>query len=838
MVTKIARKMPIEKMLLAGFAIVLLIVLSISFIAYQNVEDAIQINQKIIQTQSIINNLEELRADLWVGISNYQGYSINQNKQFPREFNRILPIIHNELHQLHKQLADYPIQQQRLDNIEPLVDKLLSHGKYIIQLMHTKNSDKAEYTIKKSTGTVLMEHIAKDVDTLEQQQNKQIDISLTKVQKHNQQIYISIIFAFIIQLIILSLLYYFVYLNLHQRNQAETVLRKSEERFQNVAKATNDVVWDWDLTTNELWFNENLQTVYNYTAKEIDNHINWWIERIHEEDKQLVQDSILTAIEKGNHSWSGEYRFRRGDSHYTHVYDRGYITYNDKGQAIRMFGAMMDITQQKKVEELKNEFISSVSHELRTPLTSIRGSIGLLQGNAMGEMPTKAKKLLDIAYHNCERLIRLINDILDIEKIEAGKMAFNNQPIEISSIVKEAIIYNEPYATKFGVSLILEQPLPNAIINADYDRLMQVITNLLSNAVKFSPTGAKVVINVSQVDNKVTVKITDQGKGIPEKFHDHIFQKFAQADNASSQVVNGTGLGLSISHAIIEELGGKIGFTSKINRGSSFYFELPVYNPTQSEILSLTGADNPAVLICEDDHDLANLLSTLLNADGFQVDIAYTAEQAKKLLAHKQYQALTLDLTLPDQSGISLIRELRQNTATKTLPIIIISGKAQEGRNELQTDNLTIVDWLDKPLDINHLTTAVNLLKTSSAKTKLNILFIDDDNDIVQIVSTLLQDIAHIKHTSTLQQANQLLEQELYELIILDLSLPDGSGTALLPMLAEKSIPVIVFSAYELDNDYAKYVSKALVKSQITNQQLLNIIRNVKRQSKDLETVE
>ncbi|EKD54152.1 MAG: multi-sensor hybrid histidine kinase [uncultured bacterium] len=233
----------------------------------------------------------------------------------------------------------------------------------------------------------------------------------------------------------------------------------------------------------------------------------------------------------------------------------------------------------KEGEQLKNEFVSVVSHELRTPLTSIRGSLGLILGGAVGEFSAKAKKLLGIANNNCERLLHLINDILDIEKIEAGKMDFQFAPYRIADLVKESMMANQMYAERFSVKIKLAESVNDVMVNVDRDRFIQVMTNLISNAVKFSRKGGKVVIKIGLVKvQKVRVAIEDQGHGIAKEFQSRIFQKFSQADSTTTRKKGGTGLGLSISKAIIDQFSGSIGFKSDPEMGTIFYFELPIVN--------------------------------------------------------------------------------------------------------------------------------------------------------------------------------------------------------------------------------------------------------------------
>ena len=502
-----------------------------------------------------------------------------------------------------------------------------------------------------------------------------------------------------------------------------------------------------------------------------------------------------------------------------------------------------DITERKEIDLMKNQFVSTVSHELRTPLTSIHGSLGLILGGAAGELPPQTKGLLDIAYNNSERLTRLINDILDIEKIESGKMEFNFQPLELMSLVKQAIEANHAYAEQFEIEFVLKDTLTDAKVNADSDRLMQLFANLLSNAAKFSPPNDTVEISVSRHDKAIRVAITDHGPGIPEKFRSRVFEKFAQADSSDARQKRGTGLGLSIAKAIVEKHGGKICFDTEINVGTTFYFDLPEWH--EQEVAAITDANpqhQPRILICEDDCDVANLLRMMLNQADFNTDIAYDAAQAKQLLAQNQYVAMTLDLILPGQDGISLIRELREQEHTRDLPIVVVSIKADDGRNELNGGAFGIIDWLDKPIDEVRLIAAVKQAVLQSARShpenrdagsKPRILHVEDDPDVLQVVSAILKDDATVSYAANLHDAKQLLKQETYDLVILDLALPDGSGLDLLPLLNRQttSIPVVIFSAYEVGIEVARNVAATLVKSRTSNQELLDTIKSLIRHS-------
>ncbi len=213
-----------------------------------------------------------------------------------------------------------------------------------------------------------------------------------------------------------------------------------------------------------------------------------------------------------------------------------------------IYAVARDIEEQKRIEQLKNDFVSVVSHELRTPLTSIRGSLGLIAGGVAGELPAKARSLVDIAAKNCERLVRLINDILDVEKIESGQMGFRLAPVDLAALAGQAVESNRAYAEGYEVELrisFLGEAVEGrgARVWGDADRLLQVITNLISNAVKFSPRGGVVEVAVTRGEGEARVAVTDHGPGVPPEFRQRIFEKFAQADSSSTREKGGTGLG-------------------------------------------------------------------------------------------------------------------------------------------------------------------------------------------------------------------------------------------------------------------------------------------------------
>ena len=507
----------------------------------------------------------------------------------------------------------------------------------------------------------------------------------------------------------------------------------------------------------------------------------------------------------------------------------------EDGKVTGSISVITDLTERKRIERLKSEFISTVSHELRTPLTSIRGSLGLVMGGVAGEVPPMALSMVEIAHKNSERLVRLINDILDVEKIESGKMVFHLKPLELLPLIEQSLEANQGYAEQFKVNLQLNQvgpKLAEARSNLDSDRFNQVLTNLVSNAVKFSPAGGTVEISMTEKGALIHLAVTDHGPGIPTDFQDRIFQKFMQADSSSTRQQGGTGLGLNISKAIVERMNGRIGFDTVVGQGTTFWVELPRWHDGSEELVTPVSKPlPPRLLICEDNVDINSLLGMILEETGLEIDSAYTVQEARELLQQHEgeYVAMTLDLMLPDQDGISFIRELRENLPTAHLPIIVVSAKAEAGQSEINGNAVAVVDWIDKPIDHKRLLSAVEQVYQGS-QNRPRILHLEDDPDIIKVVAGILHEVADVVPANTMQQARQIIKQQQFDLILVDLGLPDGNGMDILAYMSQQSsshTPVVVFSAHEVSREAVDQVSAALVKSRTSNQELVATIRNL-----------
>ncbi|RUM95823.1 response regulator [Pseudaminobacter arsenicus] len=503
---------------------------------------------------------------------------------------------------------------------------------------------------------------------------------------------------------------------------------------------------------------------------------------------------------------------------------------DESNQIVGVITHNRDVTEQKRNAQLKNEFISTVSHELRTPLTSIRGSLGLIAAGVAGDLPPKAANLVKIAHANSERLVHLINDILDMESIESGKMTFEIARMPIRPVLEQAIAGSANYMTERQVRIVLVDDAPRAESAIDPDRLHQVLANLLSNAIKYSPAGETVTLKVQrQAGGMLRISVVDRGSGIPEAFRNRIFGKFEQADASNTREKGGTGLGLSIAKSIVERLGGTISFESKEGTGTSFHMDLPEAlrkEPPQQvgiEEQEVTADRRMRVLIVEDEPDVSTVIAALLDAEGFSSDVAPDVTSAKALLQSRDYEALTLDIKLAGESGIKLFRDIRDSPANRDISIIVISAVADEARRVLNGSAVGIIDWLEKPVDPERLHTALGKIVARKVDRKPRILHVEDDEGILAVMSEGLGSDVAITYARTLKEAKQEISSQHFDLLILDITLPDGSGLDLLSELPLET-GVIVFSAAEFDQTLSDRVMSVMTKTKVSELDVARLV--------------
>ncbi len=552
-------------------------------------------------------------------------------------------------------------------------------------------------------------------------------------------------------------------------------------------------------------WNAGAANIYGYSEDEASGkHISFIATRNTFND----YDDILKKVGAGETVFFEETERRRKDGTVLDVTVAVSPIKDTFGDVVGVASVSRDISERKRIQKMHNEFISTVSHELRTPLTSLRGSLGLLSGGIMGKLPVEADELVGIAARNAERLALLINDILDLQKIESGKIHMDIRACELAEIIERSV--QEMSAMADAKEIEISAASADFKIMADPDRMVQVLDNLLSNAIKFSPGGSRVFIDASRENGNVVVSVRDQGEGISDSFRERIFDKFQQADSSVTRNKSGTGLGLAICKAIVEGHGGEICFESKVGEGTTFFFTVSAAKSERPEVkppVSIDAEnvfrkkDSRRVLVVDDDAGVRNLLRRALENKGYDVDSASNVASAAGLTRDNLYDAVIVDIGLPDGSGFDVISSVESRDEARETPVIVVSGA---GPDQYAVNVPKVYDWLTKPLDIRRLVSTVgNAVKRPRPP---SVMLIDDDPQLTMMMKRILESRGvKVAAAPSGRQAVAMLDSMKPDLIVFDVLMNSGDGFYVAESLRANpelaSIPVVVYTALDLTED-------------------------------------
>ena len=535
-----------------------------------------------------------------------------------------------------------------------------------------------------------------------------------------------------------------------ERWRTEEALRDSEQRYRLVADVANDAIWDWNLITDEVVWNEGVQTRFGFTAEQVAPTAVWWYEQIHPADRERVGRGIHAAIDDGKLEWSDEYRFLRADGSAAYVFDRGRIVRDDSGKPIRMIGSMLDLTERKQAEQtkerlleesqqarseaesanqMKDEFLATLSHELRTPLNAILGWANLLKSDRLDA--EARKEGIDAIERNSRVQAQLIEDLLDVSRIISGKLRLDVQRVAPADVIEAALAAVMPAADAREIRIHKVLDHGAGPVAGDPARLQQVIWNLLSNAVKFTPKGGRIQILLERVNSHIEISVSDTGQGIEPDFLPHVFDRFRQSDASTTRRHGGLGLGLSIVRQLVELHGGSVRAKSPgEGQGATFIVALPLaivreappekVQPKPAPDTKDDGCpallDGLKVLVVDDEPDARRLMEKILTDCEANVRTADSVDAALQALAEYRPDVLISDVGMPDKDGYDLIREVRaRDYSAKDLPAVALTAFARsEDRRRAMLAGFQV--HLSKPADPDELVAVVASLVGRTGK--------------------------------------------------------------------------------------------------------------------------
>jgi PAS domain S-box-containing protein len=458
----------------------------------------------------------------------------------------------------------------------------------------------------------------------------------------------------------------------------QAALRESEARYRDLFENATDMIWSVDARGRFLYVNRAWLEAFGYEADEVAGLSLWELAPPEAEAGDDVSaasadaQALFTRVFAGEDVGVVQAALRRKNGQAIEVEGTMTVKFED-GLPVLTRGIFRDVTARREIERMKDEFLSVVSHELRTPLTSIRGSLSLLANGKLGAFPDRAQRMLEIAASSSDRLVRLINDMLDIERLSSGHMELEKQPTDAAELMRQAADAMRGLAEKAQVSLVVEAaPVP---LWVDPDRMAQVLTNLISNAVKFSPAGGTVRLGATQVGDGARLWVSDAGRGIPEDKLEAVFGRFQQVDSSDARDKGGTGLGLAICRTIVEQHGGRIWAESAPGRGATFHFTLPAPATVPAGGgHGASAAEEAVVVMVEDDAELAQVMAVGFQRAGLTVHMAGSGAEAITLCQRLEPDLVVLDVGLPDGDGFDVVDWLRRHDRLRLVPLMVYSG--------------------------------------------------------------------------------------------------------------------------------------------------------------------
>ena len=498
----------------------------------------------------------------------------------------------------------------------------------------------------------------------------------------------------------------------------------------------------------------------------------------------------------------------------------------------------------ERANQAKSEFLANMSHELRTPLNSIIGFSEVLEDQLFGELNEAQKKYVHNINTSGMHLLQLINDVLDLSKVEAGKMLLQCEDFPISAALHDIETAMRHELDKKNLSFDMEIDERLASINADKQKFRQVMLNLLSNAVKFTPQGGKIKVIAKGVDGlAVQISVTDTGIGIKSEDIKRIFARFQQIDSKTVREYAGTGLGLALTKRFVEIHGGKIWVESEFGKGSTFTFAIPLRpksktfqkEATLSDALE-NGKKDSLILVVEDDQKSSRLLKDYLTCEGYKVATAWTGKEAVDKATDLKPMAITLNVNLAGESGWKVLEKLKETSETKDIPVVVVSIFEERDRGF----SLGAVDYLVKPITREQLVQTLKRrgLTVGPETGPVHILVIDDEPKTVELVAAVLEAEGYcVQKAYGGEEGIDLAIRQGYDLIILDLMMPKVDGFDVVEELKKhagsKDVPIIIATAKDLtEEDLLRLrgkVESIAQKGRFSKEELLRDIKRIEK---------
>jgi PAS domain S-box-containing protein len=774
--------------------------------------------------------LAGLLADLRDAETGQRGYLLTGQEQYLAPFVSGSASVGRKLRSLKEVPLQDSVVQQHLSKLDPLIQLKLAELSRTVALRRVGRDREAMAIVLGGEGKQLMDSIRQVAGALDARAAERVQRWDARVTSTSRLALLTIGSVSVLALLLVLLAALVIHRGITTRGKALVALQESESRLFQVLEALPVAVFVGDSTGKPYYANRASREILGkgilpiaagdlaevYQAYQVGTDQVYPNERLPLMRALTGERAYVTDLEIHHperviplECWSAP------------VLDA-------EGRVVWAIAVFSDITVRHQTEEelrrakaeaeaanhAKSDFLAKMSHELRTPLNSIIGFSEMLLDRTFGDINDKQQRYVTNVLTSGRSLLQLINDILDLSKVEAGHMELVLTEFEVGAALAEAqnIVGTLAQKKRLSLELKVEENLPP--LRADPGKVKQVLYNLLSNAIKFTPEGGRILMTAvpaSEIEAReggewVEISVADTGVGLRPEDKERVFAEFEQVNTGYSRDQEGTGLGLALSRRLVELHGGWIWVESELGEGSVFRFVLPMAGPRATRVDKLLGADEevsrggPLILVVEDDRSAGELLTQQLNAAGYRVAIATTGEQAMKLAKELQPAGITLDILLPDGDGLEVLAQLKTLAETREIPVIVVSITEHQ---ELGM-SLGALDWVVKPLNRSDFLAAVRrAFVPGIIKSGATVLVVDDEPRTVELLTDMLGSQGYrVLSAADGKQGIAVARAERPDLIVLDLLMPEATGFDVVRELRRypesRDIPILIFSVKDL----------------------------------------
>ena len=801
-----------------GFALSFLILLAVGGLSYRSLMDAMATVQWVAHSHQVLESLNRVSADLLRAESSRRGLVLTGGDERLVEHHRAArESLERHLAQLAGLTSDNPVQAARVRSLERAALAKVAYTVEALDHLRANPADRdwqVETTVTR--GVPLMAEVTRLVIELRAAEENLLAGRTASATTSVRRTQLVIVLGTATALGLLLWTSRRLSREMAERRRAEEALQVKEEQVRLAVAAAGVGTWHWDLRSGEIYWSDTMKELFGITSE---MPLEVFVERLHPDDRERVKGEVGRAVDNGT-DYDTEYRLLRPDGTLRWIAARGRARF-EAGRAVLMQGVVLDMTPRRRADEqlrllndelreqsrkaleatrLKSEFLANMSHELRTPLNAVVGFGELLHDGRVGPVSDEQKECLSDILTSARHLLRLINDILDLSKVEAGRMEFHPEPTDPAAVVAEVCDIVRSLAARKRIVIGVETDSTLGPVVVDPIKLKQILYNYVSNALKFTPDGGRVTVRVRPEGSAdFRVEVEDDGVGVRPEDMGRLFVEFQQLDSGSGKKHEGTGLGLALTKRIVEAQGGRVGAESS-GKGSLFYAVLP--RGSRDAVPSSTAPPTPSVslppartvLVVEDDATEREWLRQALESDGYSVEAVATGHQALERCRQRPYEAITLDLILPDMNGWDVLQAIRGGGPNRLTPVVVLSVLSEKEVGKA----FRIDDYLVKPADSSELLAVLKRAQAGRAAAG-PVLVVDDDPQILRLCQRTLHDAGYRSVCCPDgESALAAAEREPPSAVVLDLLMPGIDGFEFLDrfrrMPAAVEAPVIVWT--------------------------------------------